>query len=78
MFVAFLGFHSYCKIGMFRSSLAKKHGKFTSIKKVAKKVEGSLRSYLENQLEEEPPKQPHTFSYINIMKLIKSQAPKEK
>ena len=78
MFLAFLGFHSYCKIGMFRSSLAKKHRNFTSIKKVAKTVEGSLRTYLGEYSDEEPPKHPRSFSYMNIMKLIKSQVPKEK
>ena len=77
MFVAFLGLH-YCKIGIFSSNLAKEHGNYTSAKEIAKKVEGSLRSYLEKQLEEEPPKHQRTFSYVNIMKLFKPQAPKEK
>ena len=78
MFVAFLGFQAYCKIGIFSSNLAKEHGNYTSANEIAKKVEDSLRTYLENQLEEEPPKQPHTFSYINIMKLIMPEEPNDK
>ena len=78
MFVALLAIYSHSKIGIFNSNLAKGYGNFTSAKEIAKTIQGSIRTYLENQLEEEPRKQVHWFSYINITKLIMPDAPNKK
>ena len=78
MFVALLGLYSCSKIGIFSSNLAKEKANFTLAKEMANMVEGSLRTYLENQLEEEPPKQQFTFSFTNIKNFIMPDAQKEK
>ena len=77
MFVALLGLYSCSKIGIFGSNLAKEKANFTLAKEMANMVEGSLRTYLENQLEE-PPKQQFTFSFTNIKNFIMPDAQKEK
>ena len=78
MFVALLGLYSCSKIEIFSSNLAKEKANFTLAKEMANMVEGSLRTYLENQLEEEQPKQQFTFSFTNIKNFIMPDAQKEK
>ena len=78
IFVALLGLYSCSKIEIFSSNLAKEKANFTLAKEMANMVEGSLRTYLENQLEEEPPKKQFTFSFTNIKNFIMPDAQKEK
>ena len=76
MFVALLAIYSHSKIGIFSSNLAKSYGNFTSAKEIAKTIQGSFRTYLENQLEEYQPRQPTL--YMKIKKLIIPDAQKKK
>ena len=75
-FVALLAIYTHSKIRIFSSNLSKGYGNYSTAKEIAKTIQGSFRTYLENQLEECQPKQPSL--YMKIKKLIIPDEPKKK